>query len=512
MTTEVEEFEGVLVVGAGLVGSLAAISLAKQGHDVKLIEYREDFRKTKRVNDGEVEAYSEKNPIKRSINLALSHRGQEALKSVGLLEEAMKLAIPMYGRAIHLQKTEKQVTSTDDPENNHVQFLADQIQKYDEIDSNNYINSVSREDLNKLLLDALEEIPNVTLLFNCKLERVERDLTCVLKMMACDLDGSSSKTVPVQHKMIRASLLLGCDGAFSVVRRYLMRVNYSNFAQMYIPHGYKEFAIYPETRAEGSFYKLKQPNYLHIWPRGNFMLIGLPNLNKSFTCTLFAPIEALQLSNDAEIKNYFEENFSDVKKLIPDFVTQYKTNPTCRLVGVKLDDWAHVHKRGKHSVLVIGDAAHACVPFYGQGMNCGFEDVLELSLFLQKCQSEVAKGATKAHVLLEAVGEFNQKRVKDGQSCGSLSYANYQEMSDHTQSMWFLWQKKIEGILNYVLGKQFIPLYKMVTFTRIPYSEVIERNRRQQKWLQVGLVGLGCLSTIVGGYSLLFARRKLLQR
>lgn len=441
---EIENFRGIVVIGAGLVGAYTALCFARKQYQVKLIEYRSDFRRD-----------AENETLNRSINLAFAVRAKEAIEYVGLYDKVKDLLVPMHGRALHLAK--KKTSKS---------LAPDKLQFYDEIDRSNYNNSISRRDLNLLLLNELEKCPNAEIQFSTKLVRVNKKLVCTLKTGQDD------------EKKLRCVLVLGCDGAFSAVRQNILKFNFARFEQFFIPHGYKEFSI---SSKENEF-QLPKPHFLHIWPRNEFMMIALPNKDKSFTCTLFAPLDQLNLSKDSDIIEYFKTNFPDFFDLIPDLVVQYKSNPTSRLGSVYVDDWKYISEDFKHGALLLGDAAHACVPFYGQGMNCGLEDALELNLIIDNLDSK--DGLIAEDLLLTSVLKFNNQRVKDGASCSKLSYDNYREMSHHTTSSLFLFEKKLEGWLNLLLGKYYIPLYKMVAFTRIPYSEVIEKNKRQKKVLR----------------------------
>ena len=467
-TMEIEQFDGIIIVGAGLVGSMAALTLKRRGFDVRVYEKNSDWRDV----DGWVAPYEQKKPgeralkqeksaVKRSINLALSTRGQAALQNVGLFDQAMSLAVPMYGRAIH-----SNCSSNPHP---------DKFQPYDEIDRSNYINSISREHLNALLLEELEG-EGVKVMFGSPLVRIDKAGFAVFQ-----LDEGETWVDP--------KLLLGCDGAYSMTRSSLERVMSQDLNRFYVSHGYKELHM-PPSSATGDF-ALENPNALHIWPRDEFMMIGLPNADKSFTCTIFAPFHTqdgvpglLDLDEASEIQAYFDAYFPDVTQVIPDYIKQFQRNPACRLVTISTGPWNWGDK-----VLLIGDAAHACVPFYGQGMNCGFEDVLELDETIQ----------TFAGDLSQAVPAFAERRKPKGDAIAQLSLQNYMEMRSHTASTLFLLQKKFEGLLNMVLPTLWVPLYKMVTFTRIPYNVVIERAALQEKLLKVascGLLAIAALATV----------------
>lgn len=464
---EIEEYDGIVVVGAGLVGSMAALTLKRRGYQVRLYEKTPDWRREEgwvapleEKKPGERAVKQEKSAVRRSINLALSTRGQAALANVDLLEEAMSIAVPMFGRAIHTK-------CSSDPH-------ADRFQPYDEIDSSNYINSVSRQKLNALLLQQVERL-EVQVTFDCPL-------------LGIDKSGVATFSEAGAEVRVKPKLLLGCDGAYSMTRSCLERIMSQDLKRFYVSHGYKELHMPPSEVTGG--YALETPNALHIWPRDDFMMIGLPNNDKSFTCTIFAPFHTkgdvpglLDLHEETDIRAYFGRYFPDVTRVIPDYVEQFQRNPACRLVTISTGPWNWGDK-----VLLLGDAAHACVPFYGQGMNCGFEDVLELDETIEAYSGDLAR----------AIPAYGDARKPKGDAIGLLSLRNYMEMRSYSASTMFLAQKKFEGLLNWMFPKLWIPLYKMVTFTRIPYNVVIERAAFQEKIFKVTLCGVVVLGALLG--------------
>jgi len=305
----------VAVIGCGLAGGMTGMLFAKRGFRVILTEKNEDWRQ----NEEEMKDDLHRSNIKRSINLALSHRGRSALKKIGLEAEVMKFAVPMRGRAIHTSK---------------VSLEADAFQPYDENDPSNCIYSVSRERLNNLLLERLEAQANVTVLFNRSLTHIDRKGVAHFDTTG---SGESVNTYNDYRKgayQIQPRLIVGADGAYSVVRESLLRLNLTNFKRKYITHGYKELTIPPR---DGKF-ALKNHNALHIWPRGSFMMIALPNPDKSFTATIFAPLHTEEgvpglkdINSAEEIKNYMKTHFPDVLPVMPDYVNDFKQNPTSPL-------------------------------------------------------------------------------------------------------------------------------------------------------------------------------------
>ncbi|MEQ9422819.1 MAG: NAD(P)/FAD-dependent oxidoreductase [Cyclobacteriaceae bacterium] len=405
--------EKIVITGAGLVGSLLSIFLAKRGHQVHIYEKRRDLR-TGQVGGG------------RSINLALSDRGLKALDLVGLKQKALDQVIPMKGRMIH------------DMDGNL------DLQPYG--NKGQVINSISREKLNILLMNEAE-MNGVLLHFNYKCEEAvlhERKLVLVSP------NGEKEK--------IKADVFIGADGAFSALRGSLQKTDRFNYSQDYLEHGYKELSIPP---VNGDF--AMDPNALHIWPRKSFMLIALPNLDKTFTCTLFFPFEGSpsfsELDNDKKIRAFFGETFPDAVPLMPDLLKQYNENPTSSLVTVRCYPWVN------DRFLLIGDASHAIVPFYGQGMNAGFEDCTVLSEIIDTNEGDWDK----------ILSEFQEVRKKDADAIASLALRNFIEMRDKVADENFLSRKKIEKELHAKYGDRWLPLYSMVTFSDMPYSEALRR-------------------------------------
>lgn len=413
-----KEIKHIGILGAGLVGALLSIYLRKRGYKVSLYEKRDDMRKSS-ADSG------------RSINLALSRRGIKALEDVGVIEEVNKIMLPMEGRMMHSQ-------------NGELTF-----QPYGK--EGQHINSISRGNLNKILLEKAEA-EGVEIFF---------EHTC----KSVDLAGTSvTFEVGASEKTMQFDLLFGSDGAFSRVRQAMEKTDRFNYEQYYIPHGYKELTI-PATK-DGDF--AIAPNALHIWPRGQYMLIALPNLDKSFTCTLFFPFEGQpsfeSLQTPQQVLNFFRNTFPDSLPHLKNIQEEYFQNPTSSLVTVKCAPWV------RNNCVLIGDAAHAIVPFYGQGMNAGFEDCYELNLLLNKNENDWEK----------TLSEYQELRKKDGDAIADLALHNFVEMRDLVADEKFLVQKKIEAKLHEKFPKKWIPLYSMVTFSDLRYSEAYDVGKNQQ--------------------------------
>jgi kynurenine 3-monooxygenase len=416
----------ITLIGAGLAGSLLAIYLAKRGIAVEVYERRPDMRKVK-ISAG------------RSINLALSTRGIHALKEVGLSDEVMKFAIPMKGRMIHSTEGE-------------LQFIP-----YGKDDSE-VIYSVPRGRLNMILMNAAEKHRGVRIHFNekCTGFNFKSGELCLVKQDSGESYVISSNTV------------IGADGSASAIRMSMSNVGRFNFSQQPLEHGYKELTIPPTPDGEFQLEK----NALHIWPRHTFMLIALPNWDGSFTCTLFNPFEGEfgfeELNTEGKVLNFFEKQFPDAVPLIPTLLEDFFSNPTGSLVTIKCYPW---HVNGQ--ALLLGDAAHAIVPFFGQGMNCAFEDCT----YLNDCIGKHSKDWE------EIFREFEKLRKANTDAIADMALENYIEMRDHVIDAKFLLRKQIEFELEKRYPKVFIPRYSMVSFHRIPYSIARSRGKIQEKIL-----------------------------
>jgi kynurenine 3-monooxygenase len=415
--------EKIDLLGAGLIGSLLAIYLKKRGLDVTIYEKRQDWRKINRTGEG------------RSINMALSYRGWKALEKAGIKDKVKDFTQPMYGRRIH-------------DEHGSTYF-----QPYGK--ANEAIYSISRNEFNKLLLDEAEAL-GAKINFDHKVEKVN--------VSSREVDFSLKNG---EEKRIKSDVIIGSDGSFSSLRNAFQSQLRFNFYQKYISHGYKELTI-PST-ASGEF--AMDPNALHIWPRGKFMLIALPNLDKSFTCTLFLPFEGNKVSfdniyDDQDVAKIFKTHFNDAFDLMPTLLEDFRKNPTSALINTECYPWT------ENNALLIGDAAHAMVPFYGQGMNCGFEDCFILDNLIEKY------GTSSWDLVFE---KFQKGRKSDTDAICQLAMDNFKEMSASVADPKFLIRKKIEAKLHQLFPKEWEPLYSMVTFSDIRYSEAYAIGKLQDK-------------------------------
>ncbi|XP_063884132.1 kynurenine 3-monooxygenase-like [Scylla paramamosain] len=430
----------VAVVGAGLVGTLEACMMAKRGYEVHLYEYRQDIRQMEHVPG-------------RSINLAMSVRGRTGLGAVGVEEQIVQRhGIAMKARMIHsLDGTTKSI-----PYNREGKCIF----------------SVGRRFVNEVLLTRAEDFPNVTIHFNHKLE-------------ACDLERGEmtfTNTATGERVSTRADLMIGCDGAYSNVRKQMLKRAHFNYKQEYIPHGYMELCI-PAT-PDGEF--AMPPNYLHIWPRGNYMMIALPNQDRSWTVTLFMPFEIFgTLTTPEELLSFFQTNYPDAIPLIgrEKLINDFFSNKPLPMISVKCSPY-HV---GNTSV-IMGDAAHAMVPFYGQGMNCGMEDCVVLNEILDQYGDDLTK----------ALPAYSKRRNPDAEAIVDLAMYNYVEMRDLVNSPFFLLRKKLDDFLSIILPGRWQPLYTMVTFSRRPYSSCIANKTWQDKVIMrvSRVAGVACVAAL----------------
>jgi kynurenine 3-monooxygenase len=418
----------ITIVGAGLVGSLLSIYLSKRGHKVELFERRPDMRKSK-MSAG------------KSINLALSDRGWKGLEGVGIAGEIREIAIPMYGRQIH----HKDGTTAFQP------YGKDQQAIY----------SVSRAEINMRLMDLAEQKAGVKIHFNERCTNIHRS----------SLEAEFENGETHQISKVKSDLLFGSDGAFAA-SRLNMQLSSDRFEynQHYISAGYKELIIPPGP--DGEF--LIEKNALHIWPRGSFMMIALPNMDGNFTCTLFLPFEGersfAQLKTREQVAAFFQEEFPDALPLMPTLLDDFMNNPTSSLVTVKCFPWTFDDR-----IALIGDAAHAIVPFFGQGMNCGFEDCVVLNELIEKHKEDWPR----------ILSEYQSLRKPDGDAIADLAIGNFIEMRDRTADPKFLLQKKIEARFNSRYPEKWIPLYSMVTYSpHIRYSTALKEGQRQEAIMQ----------------------------
>ena len=420
--------QNILIIGAGLCGSLLALRLGQRGYNVIVYEMRPDLRKVD-ISAG------------RSINLAFSDRGIKAMKLAGIEDKVEKLCIPMNGRMLHNKEGEK--------------FLSNYSGRDHE-----YINSISRGELNSLLLTEAEKHDNVTIHFNKKCKSVDFEKTTAL-----------FKDYHTKDEFVEdADAIIATDGAGSAMRKsyYLGKKFLFSFSQDYLTHGYKELSILPTVDGGYKTYK----NALHIWPRGDFMLIALPNLDGSFTVTLFlhhseGEYNFGNLKTPEIVTEFFQKEFPDALELMPNLVEDFFENPTAALGTVKCSPW---HFKG--NTLLMGDAAHAIVPFYGQGMNASFEDVVEFDKVLdQNLDNWEAIFTT-----------YEKSRKKDTDAIADLAIDNFHEMKDHVANPIFQEKRKIEMALEENFPNEYSSKYSLVTFNEhIGYREAMLRGRAQDK-------------------------------
>ncbi len=425
-----------VLIGSGLAGGLLTAYLGRRGYDVDLYERRADPREGNMVGG-------------RSINLALSTRGIHALEQIGIADEVLKDAIPMRGRMIHPAAAGS----------------APIFVRYD-VDPSKHINSIGRAALNTTVIEAAQRYPNVRVHFNHK---------CI----GVDIDSATAhlfNTSTNQPLSASADSIIGVDGAFSAVRASMqLKIDNFQYDESYLAHGYKELTIPPGPN--GSWQTEK--NALHIWPRKSFMMIALPNPDGSFTCTLFwefeGPRSFATTKTDDDIRRFFEEEFPDAVPLMPNLLDDFRNNPTGSLVTIRCAPWFY-----KDRVALVGDAAHAVVPFYGQGMNAAFEDCVVLDECLEKFP----------HDRHRAFAEYFERRKVNADALADLALENFIEMRDKTASRAFRAKKKLDHFLEAALPGIYIPLYTMVTFTRIPYSRAAKRARIQDFIVYASLAAL----------------------
>ena len=417
----------VCIIGAGLVGSLLAIYMAKRGYKVNVYERRADMR-------------MEEMSAGRSINLALSDRGIKALEDVGILDDIKKIAIPMHGRLMH----NLDGSTAYQPYGQEGQF----------------INSVSRATFNQKLMD-LAELEGANIHFNETCTNINWETNSIY--FTNSISGNAST--------VTSELIFGSDGAFAASRlAQQLQHNRFQYDQHFINYGYKELCIPAGPVAEF----LIQKNALHIWPRGNYMMIALPNIDGSFTCTLFFPFDGDPSFSSIDTKEkaiaFFENNFADAVAMMPTLIEDFFVNPTSSLVTVKCFPWIRDDK-----FTLIGDAAHAMVPFFGQGMNCGFEDCVVLNKLIDKHQDNWQ----------EILKEFQQLRKPDADAIADMALNNFVEMRDKVADPKFLLQKKIEAAFSKKYPDKWIPAYAQVTFSpHIRYSDALKNGLRQENIMQ----------------------------
>jgi kynurenine 3-monooxygenase len=411
---------------------LLAAYLGRRAYDVDLYERRADPREGNVVGG-------------RSINLAVSTRGIHALEQLGIADEVLRHAIPMRGRMIHDKSGDLHFAPYD-------------------VDPKKCINSIGRAALNTTVIEAAQRYPSVRVHFNHRCTDVN------LTEAVCHLETETDQVTA------RGDAVIGVDGAFSAVRQSMQKkLENFEYDESYLPHGYKELTIPPGPDDSWRMEK----NALHIWPRKSFMMIALPNPDGSFTCTLFwefeGPCSFATTRTDDEVRRFFNEEFPDVVPLMPTLLQDFKDNPTGSLVTIRCAPWFYRDK-----VCLVGDAAHAVVPFYGQGMNAAFEDCVVLDECLEKFPSDRER----------ALAEYFVSRKENADALADLAIGNFIEMRDKTASRTFRAKKKLDHMLEALLPGIYLPLYTMVTFTRIPYAEAARRAQRQDRIVYGSIIAM----------------------
>src|SRR5438128_3170031 len=426
-----------ILIGSGLAGGLLAGYLGRRGYDVDLYERRCDPREGNIVGG-------------RSINLAISTRGIHALEQIGMAEEILQHAISMRGRMIHDKSGQLHFTPYD-------------------VDPTKCINSIGRAALNTTVIEAAQRYSNVRVHFNHRCIEVDLDSATAHLL-------NTSTNQPLESS---GDTVIGVDGAFSAVRQSMQKkLENFEYDESYLAHGYKELTIPPGP--DGSWQMEK--NALHIWPRKSFMMIALPNPDGSFTCTLFWEFEGERsfgtTKTDEDVRRFFEEEFPDAVPLMPTLLEDFKNNPTGSLVTIRCAPWYYRDK-----VCILGDAAHAVVPFYGQGMNASFEDCVVLDECLEKFPDNRER----------AFSEYFSRRKENTDALADLAIGNFIEIRDKTASKTFRLKKKLDHLLEAALPGIYLPLYTMVAFTRTPYAVAAKRARVQDQIVYGGLISLSIL-------------------
>lgn len=424
----------IIVVGAGLVGSLLSMHLAGKGHRVEVFDRQPDMRRAGSASG-------------RSINLTLCDRGLRVLDGIGAGDAVRAASVPVYGRLIHDAKDEL----TFQPYGNNHEA----------------IHSIARSDLNKILLDYAERRFDIKFNFN-------------EKCLDVDLNAPSVKTENLLTGDVsthRAARVFGSDGAFSAVRLQMQRKLRFNFSQQYWEQAYKELRVPPD--AGGTW--TAEKNVIHIWPRGNYMLIGFPNLDGSFTCSLHIPFEGplsfASIKTEEDLLGFFTDSFPDVVPHMPDLVNDYFTHPANSMITVKCSPWSY---QGK--VALIGDAAHSIFPSYGQGANAGFEDCATLADCMEQYGDD-----------WEALlAEFERRRRPNTNAIADLCVEHFIELRDLVGTPDFLLRKEIERKINQAYPEKYKDLYSMITFTCMPYTEALRVDREQRTMVDqlMGLEGI----------------------
>jgi len=430
----------IVIAGAGLAGPLLAILFARRGMHVELFERRSDPRRAGLIGG-------------RSINLALSIRGITALRRAGLDAVVLRDALPMRGRMIHAPDSS----------------LA--FQPYSK-NPGDAINSVSRARLNLSLIEAAAALPNLVMHFDCAC--TDLDIERNEAIFTDTTTGATRRAAP--------DLVVGADRAYSAIRQRLQKQERFNFRQDYLEYGYKELTIPPTSSGEFAL----DPAALHIWPRGGFMMIALPNADRSFTCTCFWPLSGPdgfdQLTTDEGVLERFRRNFADAVPLMPTLARDYRANPTSALVTIRCMPW---HSGGR--VALIGDAAHAIVPFFGQGMNAAFEDCAALDDLCQRHGTDWSK----------ILPEYTAQRKRHADAIADLALENFIEMRDKVGSRAFRAKKKWEKLIHRLLPGWYQPLYNLISFSTVPYDDARRLAASQARVIRAVLIVIAALIALL---------------
>jgi len=487
----------IAIVGAGPVGSLAALYAAQRGFEVELYELRPDLR-----NPGII-------PLNftRSINLAVSERGIKAMRDSGnsdLLKHVMGATVPMRGRMIHGRGP--------------LGDLYEHSQDYDA--KGRAIYAIDRAGLNERLLDILDAMPNVKLLFNHKLTGADfRTQKAWFERKDC-ISPDSGRPQEIE---VSFDLMIGADGAHSAVRYHMMKFSRMDYQQEYIDTLWCEFYLPPRKLSEGEDCETAfriSPNHLHIWPGQDFMFIAIPSEDGSFTCTLFLPSGqfAMLEKNTAALLSFFDQHFPGVTDLIPaaDLIKSFETNPHLPLISIKCRPYHYAA-----SGVVIGDAAHAMVPFYGQGMNAGMEDVRVLFSIMDKHAildetndptQESPAAMDPASQRLRALAEYSKVRAPDAHAINDLALQNYVEMRSSVLSYRYRLRKYLEEFMSVNLPSWgWQTKYARVSFSNEGYREVIRRSEHQGKVLLRTFLALAVSPVVLGGAAVVYRYRRYLR-
>jgi len=451
----IAEEDFVTVSGAGLAGCMTALLLARRGYYVRLLESREDFRivETKDTEQGRFA-----NAAKRSINLSLATRGKSALKRAGLYKELKaKHLIAMPSRTIH----------THGPTG-----LPYVTQPYG-IHDGQCLYSVSREFINQHLLSIAEKHPNITIQFEARVMMVFKD-------GSCDVSISNGPL-----KRIKSKFVIGADGAYSNVRNSVVRMSRGEVRRLFLDLGYKEILIPPKP--DGTPYMPEHWHSLHVWPSGQNFMVAMPNPDNSWTCTMVAKfkLDGLgldEVKTEEKAQEFFETFFPDIIPMVPDLAAQFLRNPSSPLMSVWMSPFHFEDK-----ALVLGDAAHAVTPFFGQGMNSSFEDACLLDELMDEFNDDIGK----------AFAEFSKRRVKSAHALTDLCIAHAKELGDETGSAYWLFKRALGRTLHRVMPKMWVPFMTMVAFSRVPYDEAVRLKAQQEKILDVGLFMM-LVASIIG--------------